>query len=93
LDLARMMAPPRKGRTDGWAVVKRPDLKTAEGGRAPQATAGGQGVPMELQEIVGGRDEPPFRAGGGPTAAFEPPDPAVRLDLAEDRLDDSRLRE
>jgi hypothetical protein len=42
---------------------------------------------VELQEIVGGGDEPPFRPAGRSAAALEAADLAVELELAEDRLD------
>src|SRR5215207_5651417 len=50
----------------------------------------GDGVdPMavELEEVVCGGDQPPFRATGGSSAALEAADLAVELQLAEDRLD------
>lgn len=42
---------------------------------------------MELQEVVSGGDQAPFRADGRPTPAFEPPRTSVLLDLGEDPLD------
>jgi hypothetical protein len=48
---------------------------------------GRQGVSVELEEVVGGGDQAPFRAGGHPASAFEASDASVGLDLAEDRLD------
>jgi hypothetical protein len=44
-------------------------------------------VPVELQEVVGCRDQAPFRPSGRPASSFEAIDPPVRLDLGEDRLD------
>src|SRR5512133_4322481 len=62
-----------------------------ESGRDPfvsgSASRGSQGLPVELQKVVGCGDQAPFRAGGGPAPAFQAPDLPVRLDLAEDRLD------
>jgi hypothetical protein len=46
----------------------------------------GQGVSVELEEVVGGGDQAPFRARGSPASSFEASDPSVRLGLAEDRL-------
>jgi hypothetical protein len=46
-----------------------------------------QGVSVELQKVVSGGDQAPFRANGRPASSFEAPDPSVRLDLGEDRLD------
>ena len=42
---------------------------------------------MELQEVVSGGDQAPFRASGRPASSFEALDPTVRLDLGEDGLD------
>src|SRR4051812_17733323 len=47
----------------------------------------GEAVVVELQEVVGGRDEPPFASACGPASALEASDLAVELDLAEHRLD------
>src|ERR1700761_8552554 len=44
-------------------------------------------VGVEFEEIVGGRDESPFRPRGGPASSHEPVAPAVVFDLAEGRLD------
>jgi hypothetical protein len=44
-------------------------------------------VAVELEEIVGRGDEPPFGAAGGSAAALEAADLAVELDLSEDGLD------
>src|SRR4051794_28605892 len=48
---------------------------------------GGAAVAVELEEIVGGCDEPPFRPAGRSAAALEASDLAVELQLAEDGLD------
>ena len=44
---------------------------------------------MELQKVVCGGDQTPFRARGRPASSFEAPDPAVDLDLGEVRLEQS----
>src|SRR6185312_17284292 len=48
---------------------------------------GGDAVAVELEEVVGGGDQSPFRPAGGSPAALEASDLAVELDLAEDGLD------
>jgi hypothetical protein len=48
---------------------------------------GGEAVVVELQQVVGRGDEPPFAAAGGSAAALEAFDRAVEIDLAEDGLD------
>src|SRR3954468_15089347 len=60
------------------------------GDRRPPALSGracGQLVAVELEEVVGGGDEPPFASAGRPAAALEASDRAVELDLAEHGLD------
>ena len=42
---------------------------------------------VELEEVVRGRDQPPFGAGGSAPAAEEAGEAAVVLGVAEDRLD------
>ena len=49
--------------------------------------AGGEVVAVELEEIVGGGDQSPFRPAGRSAAALEALDHAVELELAEHRLD------
>jgi len=44
-------------------------------------------VAVELEEVVGGGDKPPFGPAGRSAAALEAADLAVELQLAEDRLD------
>jgi hypothetical protein len=44
-------------------------------------------VLVELQQVVGGGDQSPFRPGGGSATSSELPEPAVVLDLPERRLD------
>ena len=44
-------------------------------------------VAVELEEIVGGGDEPPFRPAGRSSAALEAADLSVELQLAEDGFD------
>src|SRR4051795_11684661 len=52
--------------------------------RAPEGFSGGcKGVSVELQEVVGGRDEAPLGADGGASSSSE----AVELRVAEHRLD------
>ena len=64
---------------------------TSENGRGLRAPNSGrrgrQSVSVELQEVVSGCDQAPFRANGRPASAFEPPRAPVLLDLGEDRLD------
>src|SRR3954454_1922716 len=48
---------------------------------------GGDLVAVELEEVVGCRDEPPFRPAGGSSATLEASDLAVELQLSEHRLD------
>jgi hypothetical protein len=43
---------------------------------------------VELEEVVGGGDQPPFRADGGAASSSEAVDAAVELRVGEDRLDD-----
>jgi hypothetical protein len=42
---------------------------------------------VELEQVVGGGDEPPFASAGGSAAALEAFDGAVELDLAKDGFD------
>src|SRR3954453_20110709 len=52
--------------------------------RPPEGFSGGcKGVSVELQEVVGGRDEAPLDADGGASSSAE----AVELRVAEHRLD------
>src|SRR4051812_2547866 len=53
----------------------------------PDATAGTLTRAVSSPEVVGGGDEPPFRAARSSSAALEAADLAVELQLAEDRLD------
>src|SRR4051794_32868987 len=73
---------------DGSPAMK---LAANPNGRAPRAPdlgcRGRQVVPVELQEVVGGGDETPFRADGRPAPAFEASGATVLLDIGEDRLD------
>src|SRR5829696_10363042 len=48
---------------------------------------GGELVAVELEQVVGRRDEPPFRPAGGSSAALEATDLTVELQLPEHRLD------
>src|SRR5215217_9548030 len=48
---------------------------------------GGDPVAVELEEVVAGGDEPPFRPAGRSPAALEAADLAAVLQLTEDRLD------
>src|SRR6478672_7345476 len=48
---------------------------------------GGELVVVELEQVVGRGDQPPFAARSGSAAALEAFDRAVELDLAEHRLD------
>jgi hypothetical protein len=47
----------------------------------------GQTAAVELQEVVSGGDQAPFRANRRPTAVFEAPRASVLLDVGEDGLD------
>ena len=65
-------------------------LSGPDGGGAPAPASwcrGGEAVGVELEQVVGRRDESPFAAAGGSAAALEAFDRAVELDLAEHRLD------
>jgi PPOX class probable F420-dependent enzyme len=42
---------------------------------------------VELQKVVSGRNQAPFRACGRPASSFEALDPTVRLDLRKDGFD------
>jgi hypothetical protein len=42
---------------------------------------GGEAVVVELEQVVGCRDEPPFASAGRPAAALEASDLAVELDI------------
>ena len=44
-------------------------------------------VAVELEEVVGGGDQPPFRPAGGSAAALEAVDAAVELGVGEHGLD------
>jgi dienelactone hydrolase len=44
-------------------------------------------VVVELEEVVGGCDQAPFRPRGGTASSSQPGDPAVVFDLSEHRLD------
>jgi hypothetical protein len=48
---------------------------------------------VELEEVVVAAIRRHLRTGGGPASPFQAFDPSVGVDLAEDRLDHSRLRE
>src|SRR4051812_25987276 len=75
---------PRSGRWGGSALITR----AASPGRPALSGAGGREcVRVELEQVVGGGDQPPFRAGGGSAAALEALDPAVELRVGEHRLD------
>src|SRR3954447_596118 len=77
-----------KARGSAWATA----WLWMRGGRAGRRgrVSGGDGaeaVVVELEEIVGGGDEPAFRPAGRSAAALEASDLAVELQLAEDGLD------
>src|SRR4051794_1493794 len=55
--------------------------------RSASGRVGGDAVVVELVEVVGGGDEPPFASACRSAAALEASDRAVGLDLAEHRLD------
>jgi hypothetical protein len=44
-------------------------------------------VPVELQQVVGGSDEPPLGSHGGSSSALETIDATVELCVSEHRLD------
>src|ERR687892_73818 len=46
-----------------------------------------EAVVVELEQVVRGRDEPPFASAGRSASALEASDRAVELDLAEHGLD------
>src|SRR5688500_5349463 len=48
---------------------------------------GGEAVGVELEQVVGGRDQSPLAATGGSASALEAFDRPVELDLTEHRLD------
>src|SRR3954452_15028877 len=60
----------------GW---RRRDRSRPSGGR--------ERVSVKLEEVVGGGDQPPFRADGGAASSLESIDAAVVLGLAEHGLD------
>src|SRR4051794_28294848 len=51
------------------------------------ASGGGEGVSVELEEVVGGGDQSPFRADRAAASSSEAIDAAVELRVGEDRLD------
>ena len=55
----------------------------------PTRTLGGEGelVAVELEEVVCGGDQSPFRPGGRSASSREPVEPAIELHLREHRLD------
>jgi hypothetical protein len=55
-----------------------------DGGRPPD---GRERVAVKLEEVVGGGDQAPFRADGGPASSLEAIDATVVLGLAEHGLD------
>src|SRR3954454_14316276 len=61
-----------------WGATARP---------CASGQGGSEAVVVELQQVVRGRDEPPFASACGPAAALEASDLAVELDLAEHGLD------
>ena len=69
--------------------VNRHDRKTARVFRPDLGCRGRQGVSVELQEVVSGSDQAPFRPNGRPAPAFEAPRASVLLDVGEHRLDHS----
>src|SRR3954468_24892322 len=82
--------PPRPG-----LVFNRRDWTSIHSAPTPPAAAGpplsggyrGRGVPPELQAVVGGGDQAPFRAGSGSAAALEAVAAAVEPGVGEHRLD------
>ena len=78
----------RKAGRSGLSAVNPARSENGRGLRAPDSGCRGrQSVSVELQQVVGGGDQAPFRADGRPTPAFEPPRASVLLDVGEDRLD------
>src|SRR4051794_23881712 len=73
----RLWAGPRMG--FGSAARRRPAASLAGGG--------GDLVAVEFEQVVGRRDEPPFRPAGGSSAALEASHLAVVFQLAKDGLD------
>src|SRR5829696_90984 len=66
-----------------------PNAVSVAGG-SPDLASGGQwcrGVLVELQQVVGGVDEPPFRPAGRSASSEESVAAAVELGVAEDGLD------
>ena len=57
-------------------------------GAGPGSVAGPVEVPVELDEVVGGGDEPPLGAGCGSSAAVKADEAAVVFGVAEDGLDE-----
>ena len=68
-----------------------PGIKDGTNKKRPEGPRSGgchpQSVPVELQQVVSGGDEAPFRPNGRQASSFEALHPPVRLDLGEDRLD------
>src|SRR5512133_207255 len=76
--LRKWCASPDRGERQSPALPwKRPGR--SDGGRCGRAP--------ELEQVVGGGDEPPFRAAGRSASALEAIDPAVELRVSEDRFD------
>jgi hypothetical protein len=80
-------------RERGWLPSPGADGKRPGRCGPDSGDCGAQLVSVEFQQVVGGGYEAPFRAGGGPASSFEASDPAVGLDLAEDRSTIPSLRE
>lgn len=77
-----------------WAVVVPPEPCVARcpsaGGRIgfarPELSGGREAVLVELEEVMGGGQQPPLRSDGRAPAPVEPAGAAVALDLPEDGL-------
>jgi hypothetical protein len=66
---------------NGASVIKEGSEDPRSGWCQPQV------VSVELEKVVSGGDQAPFRPDGRPASSFEALHPPVRLDLGEHRLD------
>src|SRR5439155_5536049 len=75
----------------GWLGSRRPTADRAVGAPSGAVNAsgwrGGSGGPPELEQVVGGGDQPPLGSAGGQSSSLEAVGAAVVFGLAEDRLD------
>src|SRR5262245_38670247 len=80
--------PSRKSRgMAGRGEVSRWSGAAGVAGGRSRPSGGRERVAVKLEEVVGGGDQPPFRADGGAASSLEAIDATVVLGLAEHGLD------